>query len=118
MTRRFLRGFLEMAGSSAQLPSPLPPPLLQSAKLLMVERDPTEAVIPLERFREASFPKLVVSGAHSAVFDAVCDVLEKELGAERADIPGAGHSVPRTGTRFNDRLQAFLNRAEAMRSAA
>ncbi|NLE22199.1 MAG: alpha/beta hydrolase [Actinobacteria bacterium] len=43
-----------------------------------VERDPTEAVIPLERLREAEFPKLVVSGAHSAAFDAVCDVLEKE----------------------------------------
>jgi len=114
----FLRGFLEMAGSSAQLPSPLPPPLLQSAKLLMVERDPTEAVIPLETLREAPFPKLVVSGAHSAVFDAVCDVLEKELGAERAAIPGAGHSVPRTGAPFNNRLQAFLSSAEAMRRAA
>ncbi len=84
----------------------------------MVERDPTEAVIPLERLREAPLPKLVVSGAHSAVFDAVCDVLEKELGAERAVIPGAGHSVPRTGAPFNDRLQAFLSSAEAISRAA
>ncbi len=30
----------------ARLPSPLPPPLLQNAKLLMVERNPGEAVIP------------------------------------------------------------------------
>ena len=109
----FLRGFRKIVGSSAQLPSPLPPPLLQNAKLLMVERLPTEAVIPFEALREAPFPKLVVSGAHSRVFDAVCDVLERELDAERAVIPGAGHTVPRTGAPFNDRLEAFLNAAEA-----
>jgi pimeloyl-ACP methyl ester carboxylesterase len=114
----FLRGFREIVGSSAQLPSPLPPPLLQNAKLLMVERSPTEAVIPLESLREAPFPKLVVSGAHSSIFDAVCDVLERELGAERAVIPGAGHSVPRTGAPFNDRLEAFLSSAEASRRSA
>jgi pimeloyl-ACP methyl ester carboxylesterase len=114
----FLRGFLEMVGSSAQLPSPLPPPLLQNAKLLMVERDPTEAVIPLERLRQAPFPKLVVSGAHSTVFDAVCDVLEKELAAERAVIPGSGHSVQRTGAPFNERLEAFLSSAGEMHRAA
>lgn len=114
----FLRGFLEMVGSSAQLPSPLPPPLLQNAKLLMVERLPTEAVIRLETLREAPFPKLVVSGAHSRIFDAVCDVLERELGAERAVIPGAGHSVPRTGAPFNDRLEAFLSAAETVARVA
>ena len=84
----------------------------------MVERDPTEAVIALDRLREAPFPKLVVSGAHSAAFDAVCDVLEKELGAERAVIPGAGHSAQRAGAPFNDRLEDFLIAAEATRSAA
>lgn len=114
----FLRGFLDMVGSSAQLPSPLPPPLLQNATLLMAERDPAEAVIPLESLGEAPFPKLVVSGAHSRVFDAVCDVLERELGAERAVIPGAGHTVPRTGAPFNDRLQVFLSSAEEMLRAA
>jgi hypothetical protein len=114
----FLHGFLEFAGSSAQLPSPLPPPLAQSAKLLMVERFPSEAVIPLDELRRAPFPKLVVSGAHSRVFDRVCDVLETRLDAERAVIPGAGHSVPRTGTPFNERLEAFLTAAEARQRAA
>jgi pimeloyl-ACP methyl ester carboxylesterase len=109
----FLRGFLELAGSAAQLPSPLPPPLLQSARLLMVERSPAEAVIPLEQLRRAPFPKLVVSGAHSSVFDKVCDALEKGMDAERAVIPGAGHSVARTGAPFNDRLETFLRSAEA-----
>jgi len=109
----FLRGFLKLAGSSAEPPSPLPPPLLQSAKLLMVERSPAEAVLPLDRLRAAPFPKLVVSGAHSAVFDQICDVLEAGLGAERAVVPGARHSVPHAGAAFNDRLEAFLRSAEA-----
>ncbi len=114
----FLRGFLEMVGSSAQLPSPLPPPLEQSARLLMVERIPTEAVIPLDRLRGEPFAKLVVSGGHSAVFDRVCDVLEQQLWAQRAVIPGAGHSVQRTGAPFNERLEEFLTMAEARQQAA
>ena len=114
----FLHGFLELVGSSVQLPSPLPPPLAQSAGLLMVERLPSEAVIPFDALRRAPFPKLVVSGAHSPVFDKVCDVLETRLDAERAVIPGAGHSVPRTGTPFNERLEAFLTAAEARQKAA
>ncbi len=108
----FLRQFLELAGSTASLPSPLPPPLLQNAKLLMVERHPGDAVIPLDELRRAAFPKLVVSGAHSLIFDKVCDALEMGLGAERAVISGAGHSVQRTGTPFNERLEAFLRAAE------
>lgn len=109
----FLRGFLELAGSSAQLPSPLPPPLEQSARLLMVERSPEDAVIPLAALEAAPFPKLVVSGAHNPAFTAVCDVLERELRAERAVIAGKAHSVQRTGAPFNERLDSFLRRAEA-----
>ncbi len=109
----FLRGFLEVSGSSAQVPSPLPPPLEQHARLLMVERFPGDAEIPLDALRSAPFPKLVVSGAHNAAFTAVCDVLERELDAERAVIPGKAHSVQRTGPAFNERLEAFLRRAEA-----
>jgi pimeloyl-ACP methyl ester carboxylesterase len=109
----FLRAFLGAVGSNAALPSPLPPPLLQHARLLQVERPPWEAQIPLAQLREAPFPKFVVSGAHSPVFDAVCDELERELGAERAVISGAGHSVPRTGAPFNERLERFLSEAEA-----
>jgi hypothetical protein len=41
-------------------------------------------------------------------FEAVCDLLERELKAERAVIRGAGHAVPRTGAPFNHRLEAFL----------
>jgi pimeloyl-ACP methyl ester carboxylesterase len=114
----FLRGFLELAGSAAALPTPLPPPLLQNATLLMVERGPWEAVVPLDELRRAPFPKLVVSGAHSSVFEKVCDAFQRGLGAERAVIPGAMHSVQRTGAPFNARLEAFLLQSESMRQAA
>ena len=115
---QFLIGFLEIVGSTAQLPSPLPLALLQNARLLMVERSPAEAVIPLDRLRKAPFPKLVVSGAHSAAYDQICDLLESGLGAERAVIPGAGHSIPRIGAPFNDRLEAFLRSVEAAQGSA
>ncbi|HEY8074091.1 MAG TPA: hypothetical protein VIF62_08280, partial [Labilithrix sp.] len=59
------------------------------------------------------FPKLVVSGAHSAAFEAIADVLEERLAAERAVFPGAGHSVQRLGALFNETLAAFVDRAEA-----
>ena len=115
----FLRGFLERVGSPAALPSPLPPPIDQNARLLMAERDPAEARIPLAVLRRAPFPKLVVSGAHSPVFDRICDALQAGLWAERAVIPGAGHSAQHVGEAFNARLEQFLNDAERRaRSAA
>ena len=78
----------------------------------MVERHPWEAEIPLDELAAAPFPKLVVSGAHSKPFDIVCDVLTERLGAERAVLPGAGHSVQRLGEPFNDLLAAFVELAE------
>jgi pimeloyl-ACP methyl ester carboxylesterase len=80
----FLRGFLERVGAGMELPSPLPPPLEQGARLLMVERGPWEAEVPLDELARAPFHKLVVSGSHNPVFDAVCDVLEQRLSAKRA----------------------------------
>ena len=107
----FLRGFLALVGSSIP-PGDLNPELVQGARTLMVERSPAEAVIPFDALEPAAFPKLVVSGAHSAAFDAVCDVLEERLGAERAVLPGAGHSVQRLGEPFNELLASFVDRAE------
>ena len=107
----FLRGFLLLVGSSTQA-GDLTPELLQGARTLRVERSPAEAVIPFDALARAPFPKLVVSGAHSPVFDAVCDVLEERLGAERAVLPGAGHSVQRLGDPFNELLTNFVELAE------
>jgi pimeloyl-ACP methyl ester carboxylesterase len=107
----FLRAFLTSVGSSIP-PGQFSEELLQGAQTLMVERGPWEANPPLDELAAAPWPKLVVSGAHSAAFDAVCDVLELRLGAERAVLPGAGHSVPRLGEPFNALLESFVYRAE------
>jgi pimeloyl-ACP methyl ester carboxylesterase len=107
----FLRAFLTSVGSSIP-PGQFSDALLQGARTLMVERGPWEAKPPLDELSAAPWPKLVVSGAHSRAFDAVCDVLEIRLGAERAVLPGAGHSVPRLGEPFNALLESFVYRAE------
>jgi len=108
----FLRNFLAHVGSSIP-PGNFTPELLQGARTLMVERLPSEAEIPFDELPAAPFPKLVVSGGHSAAFEAVCDVLQDGLGAERAVLPGAGHSIQRLGEPFNDLLAAFVARAES-----
>ena len=108
----FLLAFLDAVGTRRP-PGRLTPALLQGARTLMVERYPWTAEIPLAELAATPFPKLVVSGGHSEAFDAVCDVLERELGAERAVLPGRGHSVQRLGAPFNDLLAAFVERAES-----
>lgn len=109
--RARLERFMGGVGSTMRLPDPLPPALAQGAQMQIVERGPQEAEIPFAALRAAPFPKLVVSGAHHPAFDAVCDVLERELEAERAVIAGGGHSVQRVGPPFNERLNAFLETA-------
>jgi pimeloyl-ACP methyl ester carboxylesterase len=108
----FLRRFLAAVGSQFDPPTPLPPELEQGARALAVERGPWEADVPLEELATATFPKLVVSGAHQAAFDAICDVLERDLPAERVVLPGYGHVVQRH-PQFNDRLADFVDRAVA-----
>ncbi len=107
----FLGLFFGLVGSAE--PESLSPELERGARLLRTERGPWEAEIPLDALAVAPFPKLVVSGAHDAAFEAVCDVLEARLQAERAVIPGAGHGVQRTGAPFNERLEAFLRAAQS-----
>ena len=58
------------------------------------------------------FPALVLSGGHSDAFEAVCDALADGLSAERAVIPGRGHTVPSAGARYNELLEAFMSAAE------
>jgi len=108
----FLRTFLRFVGSSFEPPSPLPPEVEQGARTLLVERPPWEASLDLDGLRAAGVPVLVVSGDHHAAFDAVCDVLEERLGAERAVLPGAGHTAQRAPG-FDERLESFLSRASA-----
>jgi pimeloyl-ACP methyl ester carboxylesterase len=106
--REFLEGFFRLMGLQAKLPDPLPPALETTTRLLMRCRFPWTAEFPLAELARVPFRSLVISGGHSPVFETICDVLAERLRAERSVISGAGHSVPRTGTPFNDRLEAFL----------
>lgn len=106
----FLAEFLRSVGSP--VPAAFSRALLQGARTLMVERPPWEADPPLDALAAAPFPKLVVSGGHDRAFDAVCDVLVDRLGAERAVLPGAGHSPQLLGEPFNTVLEDFVERAE------
>ena len=78
----------------------------------MRERPPWELEPPLEQLTRAPFRKLVISGGHSEVFEAVCDRIAERMGGERAVIPGRGHSIPATGAPYNERLHAFLSECE------
>ncbi|HEX4562841.1 MAG TPA: alpha/beta hydrolase [Solirubrobacteraceae bacterium] len=107
----FLKAFRGGVGSTHETPARLEGELLHGARLAMRERPPWESEPPLAALREARFPKLVISGGHSEVFEAVCDVLARELGARRATIAGRGHTIPATGAPYNELLRAFITRA-------
>jgi hypothetical protein len=89
-TETFLRLFRFGAGSAHATPSQLPEELVRGVELPKRERPSWEAEIPLDRLASAGFPVLVVSGGHSAAFDAVCDALSAALSAERSVISGHG----------------------------
>ncbi len=108
----FLRLFRGGAGSAYGTPEQLPQELLHGVELLKRERPSWEAEIPMEHLAATDFPALVLSGGHSPAFEAVCDALADGLGAERAVIPGRGHTVPSTGAPYNERLESFLLAAD------
>jgi pimeloyl-ACP methyl ester carboxylesterase len=107
----FLRAFLATIGSPAPR-GRLNAGMLQGARMLRVERLPWEADVPLAELKGAQFPILAVSGGHEPAFEAVCDVLAEQAGAERAVLPGAGHRVQRLGAPLNELVTAFVERAE------
>lgn len=108
----FLPRFIAaVGGDPARLPTPLPPPLVRAAGVLMRGRRPWEAVVPLDALARSTYPKLVISGGHSALFDAVCDVLEARLPARREVFRGAGHSIPTLGGPVNACLSSFWQSA-------
>jgi pimeloyl-ACP methyl ester carboxylesterase len=97
--------FLQLVGSD---PDSLSPELIADAVSLVPvfrrgrpiwEREP-----PLAPLASAPFPKLVVSGGHSAGFDAICDDLARRIGAARIVIEGAGHEIQFTGQPLNEAL--------------
>lgn len=109
--REFLLAFRGGAGVTRDTPEQLEGPLLEGVRLLMSERPPWEAEPDWPALRAAPFPKLVLSGGHSEVFEAVCDSAAELLGAERDTITGRGHTIP-AAAGYNDALEAFLRRSE------
>jgi hypothetical protein len=60
--------------------------------------------LPLDEVAQLAIPKLVVSGGHSAGFDAICDDVAARIGAARIVVEGAGHEIQFTGTPINEAL--------------
>jgi pimeloyl-ACP methyl ester carboxylesterase len=116
--RAFVALFRSGAGSARSTPDVLPEWLERGARHAMTERPAWEADVPLEALAAAPFRKLVISGGHSPVFEAVCDALASAIGAERATVTGRDHSIPSTGAPYNDLLEDFLSRCCARAGGA
>ena len=101
-------GFLKAVGSD---PDEFPPEFLAAAVPLVPvvrrSRPMWYADLPLAELAAATFPKLVVSGGHSAGFDAICDDMAERIGASRAVVEGAGHEIQFTGTPINETMLAL-----------
>ncbi len=97
--------FLKAVGSD---PDDFPPEMLAAAAplapLVRRGRPFLDADLPLAALDSAPFPKLVVSGGHSAGFDAMSDEVARSIGASRAIVEGAGHEIQFTGQPINDTL--------------
>jgi pimeloyl-ACP methyl ester carboxylesterase len=122
----FYAGFLRAWGLAVQEPEGLTPQAERAFRSSMTERGPWEADVPLERLRSAAIPTLVVRGAWTdprpearrigaAAFAAVCDVLERALGAQALCVAEAAHRPQVAGAPFNEPLAAFVETAEARR---
>lgn len=109
----FLRAFRSGVHSTHDTPEELPAWLEQGARHAARERPPWHAEIPMTDLAEAEFPKLVISGGHSPVFELLCDRLAAEIGAERTVLAGRAHTIPALGEPYNSCLQQFLTRAES-----
>ena len=111
-TEHFLRMFRYGAGSSHSTPDEFPEELQPRRRAAEARAPVVGGRDPPRRAEErAPFPKLVISGGHSEVFEAVCDAHAEGLGAERATIAGRGHTIPGNGAPYNDRLERFLEAA-------
>jgi pimeloyl-ACP methyl ester carboxylesterase len=105
-------GFLNAVGSD---PDEFPPEFLAAALPLVPVfrrgRPTWYPDLPLEELAVASFPKVVVSGGHSAGLDAICDDLAERIAAGRSVVEGAGHEIQFTGQPINDVLLATWRQA-------
>jgi pimeloyl-ACP methyl ester carboxylesterase len=108
----FLRFFRAGVHSAHETPAELPDWLERGARHAARERPPWHAEVPFGDLAAASFPKLVISGGHSPVFEAVCDAVAARIAAERAVLVGRGHTIPALGEAYNSIVEDFLRRAQ------
>lgn len=113
----FLRAFRAGVHSAHSTPAQLPDWLERGARHAAAERPSWHAEVPLGKLAEASFPKLVISGDHSAVFETLCDRLAAEIGARRAILRGRGHTIPSLGEAYNACLDEFLKGTQGLMTA-
>ncbi|MDQ3992754.1 MAG: alpha/beta fold hydrolase [Actinomycetota bacterium] len=107
----FAAGFAAVFGEQGRVPADVPPGREQGVRALMAERPPWEAEIPLARLATTRYPKLVCSSGGHPAYEAVCDVLERRLGAQRVVLAGAGHAVHHAPG-FTEAFAAVLERGE------
>jgi pimeloyl-ACP methyl ester carboxylesterase len=97
--------FLHAVGTdAAALPPEVAAALVALTPVVRRGRPIWQTELPLAELAAARFPKLVVSGGHSAGFEAICDDLAEQIGASRAVIEGAGHEIQFTGPPLNEAL--------------
>ncbi|MDF0673476.1 MAG: hypothetical protein P0120_03890 [Nitrospira sp.] len=108
MDKSGVNRFLQAVGSD---PDRLPPEVIAGimplVPVLRHGRPVWHSELPLAELAAATFPKLVISGGHSAGFDAICDELAEHIGASRAVAAGAGHEIQFTGGPLNELLLAL-----------
>jgi pimeloyl-ACP methyl ester carboxylesterase len=111
--RGFLAAFTaSIGGNPASVPESLPAPLQQHVELLINERFPWEATVPVATLAGVRFPKLVLSGGHSTMQERMCDVLAATISAGRETITGAAHRV-QSAPGCNEVLDRFWREGEA-----
>jgi hypothetical protein len=67
----------------------------------------------LAQIATCAYPKLVVSGGNSPVFDLMSQSLADGIGGRLVTLPGEMHSPQRLGPAFNDELEEHLRIAGA-----
>lgn len=108
-TDEFLDGFSALAGIRRPRPrGPLQRERLERAVATQLRgRWPWTVDLPIAALRGMAAPKLVVSGGHSPLFEALSDDLAGCIDARRVTVSGSGHAVPFAGDPFNDVLETF-----------
>jgi pimeloyl-ACP methyl ester carboxylesterase len=103
--REWVIRFLKTVGSD---PDEFPPEMLALAVPLVPVfrggRPFFDFEPPLAALAAARFPKLVVSGGHSAAFDGMCAALARHIRGDHAIVKGAGHEIQFTGEPINREL--------------